>query len=209
MAQRRVAAEAGRGFRRLAALPLRSAPDREGRAAAAPRLRPAEGARRRLHAQRVAVPAWSSAPIPRATRHFVSESQAAAAAPVRRVPAAGRHHGAGDSTTDEEPRRRRRRQGGVMDLSTTYLGMRLPHPLVVGRRAARRRSRRRQRARRRRRRGDRAALAVRRGDHRRADGRSSSTSTATANRSPRPPASFRARRRSRSGPTSTSSTCAG
>ena len=31
-----------------------------------------------------------------------------------------------------------------MDLSTTYLGMRLPHPLVVGRGTARRRSRHRQ-----------------------------------------------------------------
>ena len=56
MAQRRVAAEARRRFRRLAALPLRSAAARQGRAAAAARLRSAEGEGRRLHAQRVALP---------------------------------------------------------------------------------------------------------------------------------------------------------
>ena len=53
---RRVAAEAGGRLRRLAALPLRSAAARQGRAAAAPRLRPAEGEGGRLHAQRVALP---------------------------------------------------------------------------------------------------------------------------------------------------------
>ncbi len=52
----RVAAEAGGGFRRLAALPVRSAPDSAGRSAAAPRLRSAEGEGRRLPAQRIALP---------------------------------------------------------------------------------------------------------------------------------------------------------
>ena len=56
MALRRGAAEAGRRFRRVAALPVRPAAAREGRAAAASRLRTAQGARGRLHAQRVAIP---------------------------------------------------------------------------------------------------------------------------------------------------------
>ena len=53
---RRVTAEAGGGFRRVAALPFRSAPPGQGRTADASRLWSAESASRRLHAQRVAIP---------------------------------------------------------------------------------------------------------------------------------------------------------
>ena len=56
MAQGAVATEARRGFRRLAALPVRSAQDSSGRSAAAAGLWPAEGEGWRLHAQRIAVP---------------------------------------------------------------------------------------------------------------------------------------------------------
>ena len=65
---RRGAAEAGGRLRRLAALPLRSAPARQGRAAAAPRLRSAQGARSPTTCATSRASAWSSAPIPRATR---------------------------------------------------------------------------------------------------------------------------------------------
>ncbi len=58
-----------------------------------------------------------------------------------------------------------------MDLSTTYLGMRLPHPLIVGAGPARRRRGHGSRARRRRGLADRPAFAVRGRNHRRADGR--------------------------------------
>ena len=76
-----------------------------------------------------------------------------------------------------------------MDLSTTYLGMRLPHPLIVGAGPLGDDLDTRQGARRRRRRAAGAALAVRGGNHRRADGRASSTPRATAIRSPRRAAS--------------------
>ena len=97
-------------------------------------------------------------------------------------------------------------QGEVMDLSTTYLGMRLPHPLIVGAGPLGDDLDRRQSARRRRRGAAGAALAVRGGNHRRADGRVSSTSKSTTSRSPRR-APSRPIRSWRSVPTSTSSIC--
>ena len=167
----RDAAEAGGRLRRLAALPLRSAAARQGRAAAASRLRAAQGRRSPTTCATSRASGWSSAPTPPATRQFVAESQAAA---ERRYAVYQQLAGITVPRLEADDRTSRRQpdaEGGVMDLSTTYLGMRLPHPLMVGAgpladdldgvkaledagaAAAG------------------AALAVRRGDHRRADGR--------------------------------------
>ena len=206
---RRVAAEAGRRLRRLAALPLRSAPAGQGRAAAAPRLRPAEGARSPTTCATSRASGWSSAPIPARYKAFVAESQAAAERRYAVYQQLAGHHGAGRSRpTGRGAGARPDAEGEVMDLSTTYLGMRLPHPLIVGAgplgddldtvEGARRR-----------RRGDAgAALAVRGGNHRRADGR------VLQRRKPqrfvrRGRRASRPSRRWRSAPTSTSSICGG
>src|SRR6185369_4263597 len=120
------AAEAGRRLGRVAALPLRSAARGEGRAAAPSRLRPAEGARRRLPRQRGALP-YGRAGRPGALQEVRRGIDGPGEAAVRGLPAARGDHG---------PRGRARGwpqgRGEVMDLATTYLGIRLPHPLIVG-----------------------------------------------------------------------------
>ena len=145
----RGAAEAGRRFRRLAALPLRSAPDSAGRAAAASGLRSAEGEGGRLHAQRVALPDG------RARRSGALQD-------VRRAVTGGAERRysvyqqlAGITVPAFESRRRSPTsaddQGEVMDLSTTYLGNAPAASAGRRRRTARRRARHGQGARRRRR----------------------------------------------------------
>ena len=166
----RVAAEAGRRLRRLAALPLRSAAARQGRTAAAPRLRPAEGEGCRLHAQRVALPD-GRARRPRSLQDVRRGSQAAAERRYAVYQQLARDHRAGDSEPTDEAAGASRLRGEMMDLGTTYLGMRLPHPLIVGAGPLGDDLDGVQGARGRRRRDVGAALAVRRRNHRRADGR--------------------------------------
>ena len=106
---------------------------RQGRAAAAPRLRPAQGEGRRLHAQRVALPHGRARRSRRVTR---SSSRSRRRRRERRyvgLPAARRDHACPRSRRRPTARARRAdRKEEYMDLSTTYLGMRLPHPLIVG-----------------------------------------------------------------------------
>ena len=73
---RHVTAEAGGGFRRMAAMPFRSAPPGQGRAAAPSRLW-STSASRRLHAQRVALPR-GRAHDPARFKHFLKEAHEAA-----------------------------------------------------------------------------------------------------------------------------------
>ncbi len=172
MAQRRVAAEAGRRLRRLAALPLRSAADspRASRRCISTTVR-----RRRRSPTTCATSrasGWSSVPIPARYKTFVAESQAAAerryavyqqlagiTVPVFEARPTPQHR--------RIPTRRRRSDGPQHHVSRDA-----PAPSADRRRgAARRRSRHGQGARRRRRRHAGAALALRRGNHRRADGR--------------------------------------
>src|SRR5262249_57826629 len=85
------AAEAGGRRRGLAALPLRPAPPRDGRAGAAPRLGSAEREGGRLHAQRVALPddrADRSGALP----EIPQAGPGRGAAALRRLPAARRDH---------------------------------------------------------------------------------------------------------------------
>ena len=93
-----------------------------------------------------------------------------------------------------------------MDLRTTYLGIRLPHPLIVGAGPLGDDLDRVQGARRRRGVDAGAAFAVRGGNHRRADGRIPQQRNSTASRSPRR-GHLRPNRSSRSAPTNTSSIC--
>src|SRR5262249_13644472 len=129
----RHAAEAGRRFRRLAALPIRSAPDSKRRGAAASRLRAAEDEGRGLPTQRVAVPD-GRARRSGALQGFRDRIAGRGGTPLFRVSTALRDQGAGvrSHAGARGSCRQDGRQGGVMDLSTTYLGKRLPHPLIVG-----------------------------------------------------------------------------
>ena len=92
---------------------------------------------RRLHAQRVAVPHGRARRTRRNTRRSSrnrrrrpsggtrsTRNSPASKCPRSRLPC--RRRGQRDRAAATEP------EGGVMDLSTTYLGKRLPHPLVVG-----------------------------------------------------------------------------
>ena len=120
------AAAAGRRVRRLAAGPLRPATRGGGRARAAPRLRPAEDQGRRVHAQRGPVP-QSRHPEPgsvRAPRRAGAEERRPA---LRSLSAARRDQGAGAGS---EPRAGA--GGGLMDLTTTYLGLPLRNPFMPG-----------------------------------------------------------------------------
>ena len=118
----RVAAEAGGRLRRLAALPLRSAAPREGRAAAAPRLRPAEGARSPTTCATSRASGWSSAPTRPATRR---SSRSRRRRPSAATPSTSSSRGSrcpstpsrADDDTGAERRRRRRSDGPQHDLS--------------------------------------------------------------------------------------------
>ncbi len=92
---RRVAAEARRGHRRVAALPVRSAPARQRRTSAEARLRAAQGPGRRLPAERVALPHGGTRRS-RAVQVVRRRVSGGRRAPLRRVSAARRHHRAGD-----------------------------------------------------------------------------------------------------------------
>ena len=89
--ERRDAAEAGGRLGRVAALPLRPAAHRQGRAADASRLRPAETARRRVHAQRVAVPG-RRAQRPRPLQRVPQGGAGSGPSALRDLPAARGHH---------------------------------------------------------------------------------------------------------------------
>ena len=128
---RRVAAEAGGRLGRLAALPLRSAASRQGRAAAAPRLRTAQRRKSPTTCATSRASGWSSAPIPRATRRSSRNLRPRPSAATR-CTSSSRDHRAGDPAAPERRAGDAGLEGAVMDLSTTYLGMRLPHPLIVG-----------------------------------------------------------------------------
>src|SRR5262249_43612606 len=115
--------------RRVAALSLRSAADSEGRSAAAPRLRSAQGEGRRLHAQRIALPdgrAGRSGAL-QEVRRAVSGCRRTS---IRCLSATRGHQSA--RLRGGCPAGASRWQGAVMDLSTTYLGTRLPNPFVIG-----------------------------------------------------------------------------
>ena len=103
----------------------------QGRSAPAPGLRPAEGRRWQTTCATNRASGWSSAPIPPATR-CSSRNR-------RRQPSAGMpcYQQLAGIKVPAFPRPTAQPaspdgQGEVMDLSTTYLGKRLPHPLVVG-----------------------------------------------------------------------------
>ena len=89
--ERRDAAEAGGRLGRVAALPLRPAAHRQGRAADASRLWAAEAARRRVHAQRVAVPG-RRAQRPRPLQRVPQGGAGSGPSALRDVPAARGHH---------------------------------------------------------------------------------------------------------------------
>ncbi len=165
----RVAAEAGRGFRRLAAVPVRSAPD----SARAKRRCTWTTVRRRRRSPTTCATnrasGWSSAPIPPATR---CSSRSRRRQPNAGIPSTSNSSGMKVPAfeTTEQPASAatpRRSDGSQHDLPREA-----PAPSAGRRRrTARRRSRHRQGARRRRRGDAGAPLAVRRGNRRRADGR--------------------------------------
>ncbi len=144
--QRRGAAETGRRLGRLAAVSLRSAADSQGRAAALhldygpPKAKVADYLRNESRFRMV------ERADPARYKAFVAESTAAAqrrysvysqlaGIKVPAFEAAATPEASGNATVESAGF-----QGEVMDLSTTYLGMRLPHPLIVGAGTARRRS---------------------------------------------------------------------
>ena len=166
-AQQKLAGRLGR----LAALPVRSAPARQRRGAAAPAITgTVQGKRRRTICATSRASAWSSAPIRRATKRFSPSPAGGRRAAMRRcitqlagitVPAFRRAARPGNSWTG----------GRKVNLSTTLsrnAACRIRSIVGAGplgddldiARALRRR-----------RRDARAALAVRGGNHRRADGR--------------------------------------
>ena len=160
----------------------------EGRAAAASRLRTAEAARGRLHAQRVALPrgrAHRSGALQDVSQRGAEDAQQryfdlpadgghqVPQVEASRVRTADAGERASHGSQHEIPRHDASRIRSWSGAS----------PLV-------RRPRHRQAPRGRRGRRDRPALAVRRADRARADGGVSSTSTATASRSPKPTSYF-------------------
>ena len=100
--ERRRAAEARGRLRRLAALPLRSAAHRQRGTAAAPRLRTAKGAGRRLHAQRIALPdgrARRSGSVQEIRRGLAGGRRT----PLCRLSTARRHQRARDDRHEADP----------------------------------------------------------------------------------------------------------
>ena len=91
--ERREPAEAGGRLGRVAALPLRPTTRRQRGAADASRLRPAQAARRRVHAQRIAVPG-RRAQRPGSFQRIPQGGAGSGPSALRDLPATRGHHGA-------------------------------------------------------------------------------------------------------------------
>src|SRR5581483_3391363 len=128
---RRGAAEARRRQRLLDAFPLRSPPGGERRTRPPPRLRRTERRSRQVHRQRD--PFRHPSQCRPGTRHRARWPRPAVCAPpLRALSSPLRPRRRRPGSTGRRARGRRTRRPTPMKLTTTYLGLKLNNPLVVG-----------------------------------------------------------------------------